>query len=41
MIGLGVYPRASYFNHSCHPGTTRINIGNKLVVKALYPIEKG
>ena len=41
MIGLGVYPRASYFNHSCHPGTTRINIGNKLVVKALHPIEKG
>jgi hypothetical protein len=41
LIGLGVYPRASYFNHSCHPGTARINIGNKLVVKALHPIQKG
>jgi SET and MYND domain-containing protein 4 len=41
LIGLGVYPRASYFNHSCHPGTARINIGNKLVIKALHPMEKG
>jgi tetratricopeptide (TPR) repeat protein len=41
LIGLGVYPRASYFNHSCHPGTARINIGNRLVIKALHPIPKG
>lgn len=30
LIGVGVYPRASYFNHSCHPRTTRYNIGRKI-----------
>ena len=23
LIGVGVYPQASFFNHSCHPGTSR------------------
>eukprot|EP00092_Neocalanus_flemingeri_P005382 GFUD01005799.1.p1 GENE.GFUD01005799.1~~GFUD01005799.1.p1 ORF type:complete len:667 (-),score=156.69 GFUD01005799.1:117-2117(-) len=41
MIGVGVYPQASYFNHSCHPGTTRYNIGKKLVLKSLTPILPG
>jgi len=41
LIGVGVYPQASYFNHSCHPGTTRYNIGKKLVLKSLTPIMPG
>jgi len=41
LIGLAVYPRASYFNHSCHPHIARFNIGNKLVVKSLVRVEKG
>jgi len=41
LIGVGVYPQASYFNHSCHPGTTRYNIGKKLVLKSLTPILPG
>jgi len=40
VIGLAVYPRSSYFNHSCQPNTTRINIGNKLIIKSLVRIEK-
>jgi hypothetical protein len=27
VVGVGVYPQASHFNHSCHPRTTRYNIG--------------
>jgi len=41
LIGVGVYPQASYFNHSCNPTTTRYNIGKKLVLKALSPIHPG
>jgi len=41
LIGLGVYPSASYFNHSCHPGTTRYYIGKKMVLKALTPVKPG
>merc|ERR1719454_2585259 len=41
LIGLGVYPQASYFNHSCHPRTARYNIGKKLVLKALTPFQTG
>jgi len=41
VIGLAVYPRSSYFNHSCQPSTARINIGNKLVIKSLMHIDKG
>jgi len=41
LIGVGVYPQASYFNHSCHPGTTRYNIGKKLVLKSLTPVQPG
>jgi len=41
LIGVGVYPQASYFNHSCHPLTTRYNIGKKLVLKSLTPIAPG
>jgi len=41
LIGLGVYPQASFFNHSCHPRTARYNIGKKLVLKALTPFQPG
>jgi len=41
LVGVGVYPQASYFNHSCHPVTTRYNIGKKLVLKSLTPIAPG
>ena len=33
LIGVGVYPQASYFNHSCHPGTSRYNIGKTMVLR--------
>ena len=26
LIGLAVYPKASFFNHSCHPNTSRLKI---------------
>lgn len=41
LIGVGVYPQASYFNHSCHPRTARYNIGKKLVLRALTPFQHG
>lgn len=41
LIGLAVYSRASYFNHSCQPNVTRLNIGRKLVMKSLVRVEKG
>lgn len=41
LLGVGVYPQASYFNHSCHPATARYNIGQKMVVKALVPVDQG
>jgi len=41
LIGLAVYPKASFFNHSCHPNTSRYNIGTKLVVKSLVVVGKG
>jgi len=41
LIGVGVYPQASYFNHSCHPGTARYNIGKTLVLRSLVPVEPG
>lgn len=41
LIGVGVYPQASYFNHSCNPVTTRFNIGKKLILKSLTPLQPG
>ena len=41
LVGVGVYPQASYFNHSCHPGTARYNIGRKMVLRALVPLGPG
>ena len=41
LIGVGVYPQSSYFNHSCHPGTSRYNIGKKMILKSLMPISVG
>ena len=36
LIGVGVYPQASYFNHSCHPGTSRYNIGKTMVLRLKF-----
>ena len=41
LIGVGVYPQASYFNHSCHPGTARYNIGRTMVLRSLVPVAQG
>ena len=40
-VGLAIYPKASYFNHSCHGGVARSFEGDKLTVKALRKINKG
>ena len=41
VIGLAIYPRASYFNHSCHGAVARYFKGTKLFLKAARPIAKG
>ena len=41
LIGVGVYPQASYFNHSCHPGTSRYNVGKTMVLRSLVPVSPG
>ena len=41
LIGVGVYPQASFFNHSCHPGTARYNIGRTMVLRSLSPLQPG
>ena len=41
LVGVGVYPQASYFNHSCHPGTSRYNIGRTMVLRSLVPVAQG
>ena len=40
-IGLAIYPTASYFNHSCHPGLSRCFKGKEMVLKSLHPVKVG
>jgi len=39
-IGAGVFPLASYFNHSCAPNVYRITYEGKLIFIVIRPIEK-
>ena len=41
VIGLAIYPTASYFNHSCHPGLSRCFKGRNMVLKTLHPVQPG
>lgn len=41
VIGLAIYPTASYFNHSCHPGLSRCFNGKQMVLKTLHPLRCG
>ena len=41
VIGLAIYPTASYFNHSCHPGLSRCFQGKQMVLKMLHPVRQG
>ena len=40
-IGLGIYPKASMFNHSCNPSAEFNFTGKYCIVKALSNISKG
>eukprot|EP01112_Ceratiomyxa_fruticulosa_P021979 TRINITY_DN792_c0_g1_i1.p1 TRINITY_DN792_c0_g1~~TRINITY_DN792_c0_g1_i1.p1 ORF type:complete len:498 (-),score=90.37 TRINITY_DN792_c0_g1_i1:29-1522(-) len=39
--GLAIYPRASFFNHSCLPNCVRVQNGRNITIRTLYPIQKG
>ena len=39
-IGSGIFPLASFFNHSCSPNVSRITVDNKLAFITTRPIEK-
>lgn len=39
--GFGVYPCASFFNHSCDPNLIKMRVNNKLVFKTKRKIEPG
>ena len=40
-VALGLYPVASYLNHSCLPNTAPSFIGSTLTFRTLQPIKKG
>jgi hypothetical protein len=39
-IGSGIFPFASFFNHSCAPNVARITLDGQLIFIVLRPIEK-
>ncbi|TRY75163.1 hypothetical protein TCAL_01669, partial [Tigriopus californicus] len=41
QIALAIYPRASYFNHSCHGEVGRFFNGKTMGLRVLRPIKKG
>ncbi|EGW34895.1 uncharacterized protein SPAPADRAFT_47961 [Spathaspora passalidarum NRRL Y-27907] len=41
FLGFGVYPSASFFNHSCAPNLVKTRIGNQLVFTTLRDISAG
>lgn len=41
MIGNGIFPFASLFNHSCCQNAERFSVDNKLAVVVCLPIKKG
>ncbi|XP_040574383.1 SET and MYND domain-containing protein 4 [Lepeophtheirus salmonis] len=40
-IGLAIYQRASYMNHSCKGSAVRYFKGNQIFMRALHPIKQG
>uniref|UniRef100_A0A6B2L5J7 SET domain-containing protein n=1 Tax=Arcella intermedia TaxID=1963864 RepID=A0A6B2L5J7_9EUKA len=40
-IGIGLYPAASVFNHSCRPNVGVVFSGRSVMLKALRPLQKG
>lgn len=41
LVGYGIYPVSSLFNHQCHFNADRISIDNKLVIFVRFPIREG
>lgn len=41
VIGTGIYPEASLFNHSCNPNCVASFRGSEMSIRALQPIVKG
>lgn len=41
LLGSSIYPKASFFNHSCHHSVEKIRIGRKILFKTIRPINKG
>ncbi|CAG0891243.1 unnamed protein product [Cyprideis torosa] len=41
FIGAGIYPTASFFNHSCDPGIVRYFCGDKIIIRAIRNLEPG
>lgn len=39
IVGSGIFPLSSLFNHSCVPNVTRLTIDNKLVFVTTRPVE--
>ncbi len=40
-IALAVYPRCSYFNHSCMASVGRTFVGDRIVLTCLRPVDQG
>ena len=40
-FGLGLFPTAAFFNHSCYPNCVFVNAGASLVVRAIRPVRAG
>merc|ERR1740128_14799 len=40
-IGVGIYPTAAYFNHSCQPDVSRCFVGTSMVLRASRSIASG
>ncbi|CAO3597849.1 unnamed protein product [Absidia cylindrospora] len=41
VVGEGIYPVASFFNHSCRPNAAAVFDGALLMIKAIEPISPG
>ncbi|KAI8096151.1 uncharacterized protein BX664DRAFT_290861 [Halteromyces radiatus] len=41
VVGEGIYPVASFFNHSCRPNAAAVFDGSLLIIKAIEPIRSG
>lgn len=41
IVGNGIFPFSSLFNHQCHHNAERFGVDNKLVIFVRFPIRKG